>query len=109
MAETIKYYSNYADLGMKGTYQQFAYFDTRDHLADDMFRARRVMVEIDQTEYGKQGDQYVLVFCQCRKRYARDVKAVFAALQEKLIAEGHEDYLTFADETFKRIQEDSAK
>lgn len=106
MADTTKYYSNYADLGMKGTYQQFAYFDTRDHLADDMFRAQRVMVEIDQTEYGKQGDQYVLVFCQCRKRYARSVKDVFAQLQEKLIADGHDGYLAFCEETFKRIQEE---
>lgn len=85
-------------------YDYYAYFDTKDYLADNLFIKHKVTVHFMQ-EYAHDGTEYIVILCKCRKR---DSAAFCAALQElpkKMLICGHRDYMEFCKEIKAKAEE----
>lgn len=85
-------------------YDYYAYFDTKDYLADNLFIKHEVTVHFMQ-EYAHDGTEYIVIRCKCRKR---DSAAFCTALEEhpnKMLICGHRDYMDFCKEIQAKAEE----
>lgn len=78
-------------------YDYYAYFDTKEYLADSLFIKHKVRVHYMQ-EYAHENTGYLVIFCKCRKK---DSAAFCSALEElpgKMLICGHRDYTQFCQD-----------
>lgn len=77
-------------------YEYFAFFDTADYLADNLFVKHEVKVDFGP-EFERDDSPYKAIFCRCRKR---DVSRFLKALEElpnKMMICGYTDYPQFCE------------
>lgn len=83
-------------------YAQYAFIDTADYLADDLFIQKQVKA-IFGKELGKEGTPYRVVLCKVRKRDEPKFREALMELPNKMLLCGHPDYLNYCDELVKEL------
>lgn len=78
-------------------YAYYAFLDTEDYLADQLFISHKVDVKFLQ-EYGKENSPYVVIMCRCRKQDVESFEAALAELPNKMLLLGFKDYLNVWEE-----------
>ena len=73
-------------------YAYYAFLDTEDYLADQLFLSHKVDVKFLQ-EYGKENSPYVVIMCRCRKQDVEAFEAALTELPNKMLLLGFKDYL----------------
>lgn len=72
-------------------YSYFAFMDTPQYLADQLFIKHQVRVHFME-EYGKPGSQYLVIFCKVLKKDESRFLAALKKLPNKMLLLGHADY-----------------
>ena len=81
-------------------FRRFAFVDTDEHHADDVFIRNEVFVLFSRKELRKIGSSYRVVFCWISKaNYERFAKSM-ADLERKLLMSGYTDYSAFCRDSF---------
>lgn len=78
-------------------YAYYAFLDTEDYLADQLFISHKVEVKFLQ-EYGKVDSPYMVIMCRCRKQDVESFEAALAELPNKMLLLGFKDYLDVWEE-----------
>lgn len=73
----------------------FAFVDTADYRADDIFLRAKLPVRFLRDEVVFDGNEYVIVFCSVRKKDRMRFLECMADLERAMIMEGHADYTYF--------------
>lgn len=85
-------------------YDYYAYFDTKDYLADNLFIKHKVRVGFMQ-EYAHAGTEYIVILCRCRKRDSGAFCTALEELPNKMLICGHRDYPQFCEEIKRKAIE----
>ena len=85
-------------------YDYYAYFDTKDYLADNLFIKHKVRVGFKQ-EYAHADTEYIVILCKCRKRDSAEFCAALEELPNKMLICGHRDYTEFCEDIKKKALE----
>lgn len=88
-------------------YDYFAYFDTKEYLADNVFIKHEVKVRFMQ-EYAHEDTEHLVILCKCRKKDSVAFCAALEGLPDKMLICGHRDYLEFCKD-IKTKAEDGLK
>ena len=64
-------------------YDYFLFFDTPEHLADQLFIKQMVRVWFDQ-EYAKEGSPFLAILCHVKKKDSAKFLAALDALKNKI-------------------------
>ena len=93
---------NYMDLGrFLLIYYRFAFWDTEDYLADQLFIRHRVRVRFGD-EYVHPEYPYRVIFCRIRRKDKQRFLDALAEMSNKMALLGHPDYDAFC-ESWSRI------
>jgi len=101
MLEKAKHYFRLEKLSLR--YKYYAYFDTKDYMADSLFIKHKVTVEFQQ-EFCKDGTLCCVIFCRIRKK---DEAALLDALQElpaKMLLCGYSDYAVQCEQIIGKME-----
>ena len=85
-------------------YDYYAYFDTKDYLADNSFIKHKVTVHFMQ-EYAHDGTEYIVILCRCRKRDSAAFCTALEELPNKMLICGHIDYAESCEDIKKKALE----
>ena len=85
-------------------YDYYAYFDTKDYLADNLFIKHKVTVHFMQ-EHTQDDTEYIVILCKCRKRGSAAFCTALEELPNKMLICGHKDYMEFCKEIKARTEE----
>ena len=72
----------------------FAFIDTDDYLADQLFIRHKVRVHFGQ-EYEKKDSPFLLILCKVRKRDVNGFLDALGELENKMILKGYPEYTDF--------------
>lgn len=86
-------------------FHYYAFFDTGDYLADDLFIKHGVRVDFLK-EYRHPDTEYTIIFCKCRKRDSERFRAALEELPNKMLICGHPDYIEFCKEAHMKAEEE---
>ena len=86
----------------------FAFFDTGDYLADNLFIRHQVRVDFDD-EYIHPDGVYRAILCHVRRWDEDKFWAAIKELPNKMLLCGHPDYLEFCNAMWKKIRDDKTK
>lgn len=73
-------------------YHYYAFLDTKEYLADQLFIKHQVRVHFRE-EYGRKDSQYRVIVCRVRKRDQTRFLAALEELPKRMLLLGHTDYL----------------
>jgi len=76
----------------------YAYIDSNDNLADQLFIRHKIRVRFWR-DYGKDGSEYNIVLCYVRKRDEAEFLSALSELTNKMLIMGHPDYPQFCAKT----------
>ena len=82
-------------------YSHYAFIDSPDYLADQLFIKQKVKVDFDK-EYGQEGSNYLVIFCKVRKTKEKEFIRALEELENKMLLMGHKDYLNFCTDMKKK-------
>ena len=85
-------------------YDYYAYFDTKDYLADNLFIKHKITVHFMQ-EYAHDGTEYIVILCKCRKSDSAAFCTALEELPNKMLIYGHRDYMEFCTEIKAKAEE----
>lgn len=71
---------------------EYVYMDSPDHRADRLFIRSRIPVRFRRKEMGKEGFDYVLVFCRFKRKYESAFLECMADLDRAMMLEGCTGY-----------------
>ena len=86
----------------------FAFFDTGDYLADNLFIKHQVRVYFGD-EYTHLDGVYRAILCHVRRWDEDKFRAAIKELPNKMLLCGHPDYLEFCNAMWKKIRDDKTK
>lgn len=86
----------------------FAYFDTKDYLADSLFIKHQVRIRFLQ-EYVRNDSSYRVIFARCPKKKMGRVIAALQELTDKMLICGHSDYPDCCKNLMMQMQESQMK
>lgn len=86
-------------------YDYYAFFDTKDYLADSLFIKHKVRVHFME-EYAHPDAEYRVIFCKCRKRDSEAFRAALDELTDKMLICGHRDYPEFSRQMKQKMGAD---
>ena len=101
MLEKAKHYFRLEKLSLR--YKYYAYFDTKDYMADSLFVKHKVTVKF-QLEYCKDEVSYCTIFCRIKKK---DEAAFLNALRElpaKMVLCGYSDYAAQCEQIMGKME-----
>lgn len=75
-------------------YDYFAYIDTKDYLADQLFIRHKVRVWFGK-QFEKKGSPFILVLCKVRKKDVDRFLDALSEMENKMLLSGHRDYPEF--------------
>ena len=78
-------------------YEYYAFVDTADYLADQLFIKKQVRVRFGK-EMQHPLEKYKVIFCKVLKEDSERFLEALAELSNKMILCGHQDYEQFCDE-----------
>ena len=87
---------NYIELGGR-LWLHYVYIDTCDYHADSLFNRHKIPVKLT-AEYGKEGVQYIIIFCKIRKKYRTEFRKALDEAVNKIELLGHSDYTGFCED-----------
>lgn len=76
---------------------EYAFADVPEHRADALFIRSEIPVSFRRKEMGRDGEDYVIVFCRFRKQYEERFLECMADLERAMAMEGHAGYGDFCD------------
>lgn len=82
-------------------YDHFAFIDTSEYYADQMFIRQRVKVWFGK-EYKHPNYPYLIIFCKVRKRDREKFLTALSELNCKMIENGHPAYEKFCRRYFEQ-------
>ena len=82
----------------------FAYVDTDQHLADQLFIKHKVRVNFGQ-EYAMPDTSYRVIMCSITKKDVSGFLAALKELENKMILMGHVDYSEFCTGLKEKMSE----
>ncbi len=74
----------------------FAFADTKENLADQIFIKHKLFVRFGQ-EYEKPGEKYKIIFCKVSKKRVGDFVECMKELEIKMELFGYTDYEEFCE------------
>ena len=90
-------------------YKYYAFVDTEEYLGDQLFIQQKVEVSFGK-EFGKKGNDYLIIFCKVRKKDEKLYNITFVynqkftvilgtvdELEKKMLLMGHHDYPAFCE------------
>ena len=80
----------------------YAYIDSTDYLADQLFIKHKVRVDFGN-EYGKKGTDYLIIFCKVRKTKEKEFINALSELENKMLLTGHQDYVDFCENMKEKL------
>ena len=83
-------------------YSHYAFIDSLDYLADQLFIKQKVKVDFGK-EYGREGSDYLVIFCKVRKTKEKEFIEALEELENKMLLMGHKDYLSFCADMKKKL------
>lgn len=78
-------------------YCYFCFVDTNEYLADKIFIRHKINVKFGD-EYGREGSDYVIVFCKVKKKDQEEFREAMKELEKKMLLLGHTDYMDFCNQ-----------
>jgi len=87
--------------------RSYAYVDTAGHRADKIFIRAELPVRFSRKEMGRDGTDYVVVFCSVKKQDERRFLKCMADLERAMIMEGRKDYPGFCAEVFAAFSQEN--
>ena len=72
-------------------FRHYAFVDTKDYLADQLFIKQMVRAWFDQ-EYAKEGSPFLAILCHVKKKDSAKFLAALDALKNKMILCGYPEY-----------------
>ena len=100
MPDEIKNYLTLERFSLR--YYYYAFLDTGDYLADNLFINHQVTVKFLQ-EYGHDDSPYLVIFCRIRKRNEKAFLDAVKELPNKMLICGHPDYPTVCRKFMERL------
>ena len=88
--------------------REYAFVDTRDHLADSLLIAREVPVRFRSKEYGSLNSPFVVVFCSFNAKYEEAFLKCMADLERKIVMAGFEGYGDACEKVFGKALGDAS-
>lgn len=85
-------------------YDYFLFFDTPEHLADQLFIKQIVRVWFDQ-EYAKEGAPFLAILCHVKKKDSAKFLAALDALKNKTILCGYPEYEAEVQKMMRHLEE----
>lgn len=101
MENDIKYYWKVQRCSL--FYFHYAFVDTKEHLADQLFVKHKVRVYFDG-EYAKEGTVYRIIVCRIRKAHAKRFLRALSELPDKMLLLGNKDYVNFCEHMMENFQ-----
>lgn len=80
-------------------YSTFAYIDTNEFLADQIFVNKELSVKF-LSHFGRNDSKYVIVFCKIKKKDKEKFLQSLKELNNKMLLMGHTDYESFSSKLF---------
>ncbi len=77
-------------------YKYYAFVDTEEYLGDQLFIQQKVEVSFGK-EFGKKGNDYLIIFCKVRKKDEKKFLKALEELEKKMLLMGHHDYPIFCE------------
>ena len=88
-------------------YAYYAYFDSPDHMADQIFIRNRIWVYFDG-DYAKEGFSYAIILCHVRKKDAASLEAALDTLAKNMLICGYPQYETEVSACMAEIENGKA-
>lgn len=85
-------------------YDYFLFFDTPEHLADQLFIKQMVRVWFDQ-EYAKEGSPFLVILCHVKKKDSAKFLAALDALKNKMILCSYPEYEAEVQKMMRHLEE----
>lgn len=85
-------------------YDYYAFIDTQNYLADNLFIKHKVTVHFMQ-EYYHPDTEYIVILCKCRKKDSERFCTALEELPNKMLICGHPDYIDFCKEAHIKAEE----
>lgn len=84
---------------------EYLYLDTVPYRADAVFIRNRVPVRFRPGHFEHEGTDYVIVFCNFRRKYEELFKKSMADFERAMILEGHADYPEFCHRLLDHLRD----
>lgn len=89
-------------------FDYYAFIDTPNYLADNLFIKHEVTVHFMQ-EYYHPDVEYIVILCKCRKRDSDRFCVALSELPNKMLICGHPDYIDFCKKAHLKAEESLEK
>lgn len=83
-------------------YKYYAFVDTEEYLGDQLFIQQKVSVSFGK-EYGKKGNDYLIIFCKVRRKDENKFLKALDELEKKMLLMGHHDYPSFCEKLKRQM------
>ena len=84
--------------------QGFAFVDTKDYLADQIFIRHKLRVYFGYEFANNEGKHdYLIIFCKVKKKDVEEFDKCMKELQNKMLLLGYTDYVDFATDLVNKI------
>ena len=84
-------------------YTYYAFIDSQDYLADQLFVKHKVKVDFGK-EHCHKGSNYLVMFCKVRKTKEKEFIQALEELENKMLLMGHRDYPSFCADIKEKIE-----
>lgn len=98
--QTVMNYWKLDDFSIRYCY--YAYIDTHENLADQLFIKHKVRVYFEK-EYQRNDTDYKIIFCKVKKKDKPEFLSALSELADKMLLLGHTDYTQFCEDTMQEI------
>ena len=86
--------------------QGFAFVDTKDYLADQIFIKHKLRVYFGAEYANNEGKHdYLIIFCKIKKKDVEEFDKCMKELQNKMLLLGYTDYVDFATDLVTKIEQ----
>ena len=89
-------------------YHYYAFLDTEEYLADQLFIKHQVRVHFRE-EYARKDSQYRVIVCRVRKRDQMRFLAALEELPKKMLLLGHTNYLDTCYALWDNLHQDEKR
>ena len=86
----------------------YAFIDTKDHLADQLFIRHKVRVYF-MGDYQYPDADYQVIICKVKRKDEREFLVALSELAEKMLICGHSDYEVFSELLIEKLENEEPK
>ena len=81
----------------------YAYVDTKDYLADQLFINEKMRVNFNRGEFRRGNEKYVIIMCKIRKKDKAKFEAVMEKLKTKMLLLDNNDYMEYCENLWNEM------